>query len=122
MNARPLANAAPVSAESPEQASAKAIEIATSATTAEASNPTPVNLFNFSLPGMEQYFSGLGEKPFRARQVLKWIYHHGITDFNEMTNLSAKLRDQLNANAVLRPPTVINEHTSADGTVKWLMG
>lgn len=122
MNARSLAHAAPVSAERSEDSSAKAIEIATSATTAEASLPAPVNLFNFSLAGMEQYFSELGEKPFRARQVLKWIYHHGITDFNGMTNLSAKLREQLNTHAVLRPPQVVNEHTSADGTVKWLMG
>ena len=71
---------------------------------------------------MRSFFEWLGEKPFRAQQVLKWIYHQQVTDFSEMTNLGLALREKLAEKAVIRPPEIVGEQLSADGTVKWLMG
>ncbi len=70
---------------------------------------------------METYFTGMGEKSFRAAQVLKWIYQYGITDFSEMTTLSKALRKKLSAIAHITLPKVISEQISKDGTRKWLL-
>ena len=58
---------------------------------------------------MEAYFAAIGEKPFRASQVLKWIYQHGVTDFSEMTTLSKALREKLSDIARITLPKVISE-------------
>ena len=81
-----------------------------------------VNLMDLEEGRMRSFFEWLGEKPFRAQQVLKWIYHQGVTDFDAMTNLSLPLRERLREVAVIEPPRVLSEQRSADGTVKWLMG
>jgi len=78
------------------------------------------NLIGMTQSGLEMYFAGLGEKPFRARQLLKWLYVHGVADFEAMTDLSKALRGRLNATACLALPRAVSEHRSADGTVKWL--
>ena len=83
---------------------------------------TRINLFDLDQPQMRAFFESIGEKPFRAEQVLKWIYHQGVTDFDGMTNLSVQLRQQLQQIAVVEPPRVLNEQKSIDGTVKWLIG
>lgn len=70
---------------------------------------------------LERFFSELGEKPFRARQVLQWIHQRGVTDFARMTDLSKSLRESLASRAEVTPPRVIREQISADGTVKWLL-
>lgn len=70
---------------------------------------------------MTEFFTGIGEKPFRTSQVLKWIYQHGITDFNNMTDLSLALREKLFSIASLDLPEVVSEQVSADGTHKWLL-
>jgi 23S rRNA (adenine2503-C2)-methyltransferase len=80
-----------------------------------------VNLFGLDRAGLEAFFLGQGEKPFRARQVLKWIYHAGVIDFDEMTDLSRRQRDRLKAMAVLSLPEVVERHESRDGTIKWAM-
>ena len=80
-----------------------------------------VNLFSLDQAGLRAFFASIGEKPFRAAQVLKWIYHHGVTDFEAMTDLGAALRAKLLEVATLAPPQVLSESRSADGTVKWLM-
>ena len=54
---------------------------------------TPVNLLGLHEGQLRGYFASLGEKPFRAQQVMKWIYHQGVTDFDAMTNLSLPLRE-----------------------------
>ena len=54
-----------------------------------------VNLLNFDRQGLEAYFSEIGEKPFRAAQLLKWIYQFGVDDFNAMSNFSKSLREKL---------------------------
>ena len=55
---------------------------------------TRVNLLGLPRPEMEDFFAGLGEKPFRARQIMQWIYRHGVDDFDRMTDLSLKLRQR----------------------------
>jgi 23S rRNA (adenine2503-C2)-methyltransferase len=92
-------------------------------TTALASTPqqTRVNLLGLSLRQMEQYFLDMGEKKFRAQQVLKWIHHAGVTDIGEMTNLGKALREKLLAVAEVRPPEIVSQHDSSDGTRKWVI-
>lgn len=79
-----------------------------------------VNLLGLSQTALGDYFKTLGEKPFRAQQVLKWIHAEGVTDFAQMTNLSKALRAQLTENCVIMPPEIISQHTASDGTRKWL--
>ena len=83
---------------------------------------TRINLMDLDEAGMRDFFETIGEKPFRAQQVLKWIYHQGITDFGEMTNLSVALRQRLGEVAEISPPRILSEQVSVDGTTKWLMG
>lgn len=79
------------------------------------------NLLGLTLRQMEQFFLDLGEKKFRAQQVLKWIHHQGVIDFDEMTNLGRGLREKLGAVAEIRPPEIVSQHDSSDGTRKWLI-
>jgi 23S rRNA (adenine2503-C2)-methyltransferase len=62
------------------------------------------NLLDFDLRGLEAFFAGLGEKTFRATQLMKWIYHEGCTDFAAMTNLSKALRARLAEECEIRGP------------------
>ena len=78
------------------------------------------NLLDFTLPGLTEWFAARGEKPFRARQVFQWIHQRGVADFDAMTDLAKSLREKLAAEAEVRPPAILSEHRSADGTVKWL--
>lgn len=80
-----------------------------------------INLLNFDRRGLEAFFVDLGEKPFRATQVLKWIHQLGVQDFALMTNLSLELRRRLAEIAEVRPPELILDKLSADGTRKWLL-
>jgi 23S rRNA (adenine2503-C2)-methyltransferase len=80
-----------------------------------------INLLDFDLAAMEAWFAEHGEKSYRARQVCKWIYHHGVTDFQSMTNLSKSLRTLLEERACINLPTVMTQQISADGTRKWLI-
>ena len=70
---------------------------------------------------MEQFFLDIGEKTFRAQQVLKWIHHAGVIDIGVMTNLGKVLREKLLAIAEVRPPEIVSEHDSSDGTRKWII-
>ncbi|MDF1692861.1 MAG: 23S rRNA (adenine(2503)-C(2))-methyltransferase RlmN [Zhongshania sp.] len=78
-----------------------------------------VNLLGMSRKNMEAYLSSIGEKPFRAQQILKWIHHSGIDNFDDMTNLGKPLRAKLQELAEIRPPTVVKQLDSIDGTRKW---
>lgn len=82
---------------------------------------TPVNLYDFDRAGLEALFVGWGEKPYRARQVMKWLYHHQCDDFEAMTDIARVLRARLAAEATLALPEVIAEQHSEDGTRKWLL-
>ena len=81
------------------------------------------NLLDLDREGMERFFAEtLGEKRFRAHQVMKWIYHQHVTDFEQMTDVGKVLRAKLEAVAEIRPPNVLFDKPSADGTHKWLLG
>ncbi len=79
------------------------------------------NLLDYDLAGLTGYFAELGEKPFRAKQVLRWIHHFGVSDFALMSDLAKSLRDKLSAEAQIVPPQMISEQAAADGTHKWLL-
>ena len=82
-----------------------------------------VNLLDLDRAGMERFFAEvLGEKRFRAHQVMKWIYHQHVTDFSQMTDVGKALRARLEQHAEIRPPNVLFDKPSADGTHKWLLG
>ena len=81
----------------------------------------PVNLFDLDQAGMEGFFATLGEKPFRATQVLKCMHQQGVTDVAQMTNLSKELRARLTLAASFKLPEIAFEQASADGTRKWLV-
>jgi 23S rRNA (adenine2503-C2)-methyltransferase len=78
-----------------------------------------VNLLGLTRAQMEQFFLDRGEKKFRAQQVLKWIHHQGVCDIEEMTNLGKALREKLQHIAEVRPPEIVSQHDSSDGTRKW---
>lgn len=80
-----------------------------------------VDLLGLDAKGLADFFTSIGEKAFRSTQVMKWIHQFGVSDFDEMTNLSKALREKLKQTAVIRTPKVISEQKSADGTIKWLL-
>ncbi|WP_249850156.1 bifunctional tRNA (adenosine(37)-C2)-methyltransferase TrmG/ribosomal RNA large subunit methyltransferase RlmN [Aggregatibacter actinomycetemcomitans] len=80
-----------------------------------------VNLMNLTRAQMREFFAELGEKPFRADQLVKWIYHFGEDNFDNMTNLNKALREKLKTMAEIKAPEVAVEQRSADGTIKWAM-
>jgi 23S rRNA (adenine2503-C2)-methyltransferase len=81
------------------------------------------NIFDLDRAALERFFEeGLGEKKFRAQQVMKWIHHRHATDFNDMTDLGRALRARLEERAVVHAPTVMFDKASTDGTHKWLLG
>ena len=80
----------------------------------------PVNLLDFDAEGLTAWFAQQGEKPFRARQVLRWIHHFGEGDFNAMTDIAKSLREKLIATAAVSPAPTISDKLSDDGTRKFL--
>ncbi|MDF1678295.1 MAG: 23S rRNA (adenine(2503)-C(2))-methyltransferase RlmN [Legionellaceae bacterium] len=83
--------------------------------------PSKVNLLDFDEKGLRAFFETLSEKPYRAKQVMKWIHQEGCLDVDAMTNLSKSLRTLLKEKAVLELPEVITCQKSSDGTRKWLI-
>ena len=79
------------------------------------------NLLGLDSAGLEKFLAGIGEKPFRARQVLKWIHRRGAADFTAMTDIAKELRAKLQEVAVVAPPVVVGDGTASDGTRKWLL-
>ncbi len=79
------------------------------------------DLLGMDRQAMEAFFKSIGEKPFRAGQVMKWIHQFGISDFSEMTNLGKGLREKLSQVAQIRTPKIVAEQVSSDGTIKWLL-
>ncbi|MFV2058152.1 MAG: 23S rRNA (adenine(2503)-C(2))-methyltransferase RlmN, partial [Thiohalomonadales bacterium] len=80
-----------------------------------------VNLLDFCRRDMLAFFDGLGEKSFRATQVLQWIHHYGVEDFSSMSNLSKTLRQRLHEIANIALPIVKVEQCATDGTRKWVL-
>ena len=80
-----------------------------------------VNLLDLARNDLEAFFLDLGEKRFRAEQVMKWMYHEGVTDFAQMSNLSKALRARLDSLATVQMPRILLDRQSHDGTRKWLI-
>ena len=97
----------------------ESVEIVDASKVASDSGPVLTNLLGLSREKMAEFMVSLGEKPFRAQQLLKWIHHNGVDDFDAMTNISKKFRDQLKELAEIRPPEVVTQQDSIDGTRKW---
>jgi 23S rRNA (adenine2503-C2)-methyltransferase len=79
------------------------------------------NLLDLDADALARYFEELGEKPFRARQVLRWIHQRGAADFGAMSDLAKDLRAKLEQVAGIRAPATVGDTTAADGTRKWLV-
>lgn len=79
------------------------------------------NLLGLNRQDMEAFFADLGEKAFRATQVIKWVHQLGVSDFDQMTNISKALREQLKEKACIKPLDVVVDQLSKDGTRKWVM-
>lgn len=80
-----------------------------------------INLLNFTRPQMKAFFADMGEKPFRADQVMKWIYHYCVDDFDQMTNINKVLREKLKQRCEIRAPEIATQQESLDGTIKFVM-
>lgn len=82
---------------------------------------TLTNLLDFDPAQLVAYCADLGEKPFRAKQLQRWIHQYGAADFDSMTDLAKSLREKLKTRAEIRSPGIISDNTSSDGTRKWLV-
>jgi 23S rRNA (adenine2503-C2)-methyltransferase len=80
-----------------------------------------VNLLGLERAELEAWTASVGSKPFRARQLMSWLYKRGEGDFAAMTDLARDFRAQLSELAEVRVPEIVHAHTSADGTRKWLL-
>jgi len=80
-----------------------------------------VNLLDFDQAGLVTYLQSIGESPFRAKQLLRWIHARGVIDFEQMTDLSKALREKLKTLAEVVPPKIVFRKPSTDGTQKWLL-
>ncbi|WP_018149914.1 23S rRNA (adenine(2503)-C(2))-methyltransferase RlmN [Leeia oryzae] len=79
------------------------------------------NLLDFDLAGMTEYLVSQGEKPFRAKQLLRWIHHFGESDFANMTDIAKVTREKLGKVTCITPPALVAEQASEDGTRKWAL-
>ncbi|NQW84425.1 MAG: 23S rRNA (adenine(2503)-C(2))-methyltransferase RlmN [Alcaligenaceae bacterium] len=82
--------------------------------------PEPINLLGLDAPALTQLVGQWGGKPFRARQLQKWVHQRNTSQFDAMTDLARDFRAQLSAQCVVQPPTVLTQQRSTDGTRKWL--
>ncbi|MEE9336496.1 MAG: 23S rRNA (adenine(2503)-C(2))-methyltransferase RlmN [Methylococcaceae bacterium] len=85
----------------------------------ESAKPELINLLDFDREGLKAFFVGINEKPFRATQLLKWIYQEDVTNFDQMTNLSKTLRTYLKEHCTITAPEMLVEQIASDGTRKW---
>jgi len=81
----------------------------------------PVNLLDFDLKQLTDFIASVGEKPFRARQLMRWVHHFGESDFERMSDLAKSLREKLAREAVVAVPKAMSDSTASDGTRKWLL-
>ena len=79
------------------------------------------NLLNHDAAQLTGFFAEIGEKPFRAKQLLRWMHQYGEADFSKMSDLAKPLREKLAAIATIAAPPVVSDTTAADGTRKWLI-
>lgn len=80
-----------------------------------------INLLGLPRQELEAFFEALGQKPFRARQMMNWIYRQACDDLDEMTNISLSLREELKTVAEIRVPEIALSQTASDDTRKWML-
>jgi 23S rRNA (adenine2503-C2)-methyltransferase len=83
--------------------------------------PAQTNLLGLPRPELEAFVAQLGSKPFRARQLMNWMYKRGVGSFESMTDLAKEFRAQLAERAAIRTPEIVSLHKSADDTCKWVL-
>ncbi|WP_028080535.1 23S rRNA (adenine(2503)-C(2))-methyltransferase RlmN [Solimonas soli] len=93
----------------------------TTAAASSATASTPINLFGLDREQLRARFAEMGEKPYRADQIMQWIYRRGKDSFDDMSNISKELRVRLAQHFVIRTPELVTEQVSADGTRKWVL-
>ena len=86
-----------------------------------APKKSPTNLFGLDRAALRAVFAEMGEKPFRADQVMQWIYRRGLDDFDGMTNVAKDLRERMKQCFEIRHPELVTEQVSKDGTRKWVL-
>ncbi len=89
-------------------------------TTTESSQQEKINLLDLDAEGIRAWCASIGQKPFRATQLARWIHRYCCDDFDAMTNLAKEFRARLKDLAYIKAPSIIREYKSADGTRKWL--
>lgn len=89
--------------------------------TASLDPTAKTNLLGLTRSELDAFIAGMGEKPFRARQLLKWLYKRCVADFDQMTDLAKSFRERLKEVAVVATPSITTTQVSADGTRKWLL-
>lgn len=80
-----------------------------------------VNLLDLDAQSLTAFLEGAGEKPFRAKQVMRWVHRNGVSEVEKMTDISKSLREKLISLSEIRLPNVVSDSTSSDGTRKWLL-
>jgi 23S rRNA (adenine2503-C2)-methyltransferase len=80
-----------------------------------------VNLLDLDGEALSAFVSGLDEKPFRARQLKRWMHRQGESDFERMSDVARSLREKLARLAAISPPKIVSDSTAGDGTRKWLL-
>ena len=79
------------------------------------------NLLDLTRSGMREFLSSIGEKPFRADQIMQWIYHHGVSSVDEMSNINKQLKAKLNTHAEIVAPEIAYQQNATDGTIKFAL-
>ena len=91
------------------------------AASAPAEAAARVNLLDFDAAGLKAWCESIGEKPFRARQLTRWVHRHLVCDFNEMTDLAKTFRAKPSSLRKFVRPKSFTKKKSSDGTRKWLL-
>jgi 23S rRNA (adenine2503-C2)-methyltransferase len=86
-----------------------------------SAQPKKINLLDLTRDGLRAFFKEMGEKPFRAEQIMKWIYQQGVDDFELMTNLNKVLRTKLQAKCEIKAPEIAYQQNATDGTIKFAL-
>jgi 23S rRNA (adenine2503-C2)-methyltransferase len=90
-------------------------------TEAVSTQPKKINLLDLTRDGLRSFFNEMGEKPFRAEQIMKWIYQQGVADFEQMTNLNKALRIKLQSRCEIKAPEIAYQQNASDGTIKFAL-
>jgi 23S rRNA (adenine2503-C2)-methyltransferase len=97
------------------------VETRESGGAAAGSNPARINLFGLDRAALREQFAAMGESAYRADQVMLWIYRRGVDDFAVMSNIGKALRTKMAERFVIKPPQLVTEQVSVDGTRKWVL-